>query len=550
VLFYYRRDFAGGLPINKRIQILITLLLITAVLPAFNVLPANADSPGSWTTMAPMPTARGGFGLAVVNGKIYAIGGTNGGAPLNTVEMYNPQTNQWTTETPMPTARSGFAIAVYYNKIYVIGGTVGNGFVGNTEVYDPVTNTWQTKTSMPTPRADLSANVVNDKIYLIGGKRYSSISPFYGETDINEVYNPLNNTWTTETPITTGVQDYASAVLNGKIYIMGGSRQSSSAESNIITNANQVYDPQTGNWSLAAKLLNIDTFGAAAATEGFMVPPRIYCVGGFSSDQFTGETHVYFPENNSWNTADPMPTPRAYLGLAVVNDFVYAIGGSDGKDWLTTNEQYKPAGYGTVAPKVQITSPENKTYTEVSLSFTVNRATEWTGYSLDNQANVTLKSETKLSGLSQGTHSIKIYANDSLGNMGVSNTVFFSMDTHAPDINIILPQNQSYGSTDIQLAFTINENATLAYSLDQQANVTIIENVTLPALSSGSHRLTIYATDDLGNSGSETVDFNIAPFPVIAVVAALATTTIILASGYLFFKRRKPSGKEEELKQK
>ncbi len=113
------------------------------------------------------------------------------------------------------------------------------------------------------------------------------------------------------------------------------------------------------------------------------------------------------------------------------------------------------------------------------------------GYSIDNQANetVNLKSEINLSGLSQGAHSIKIYANDSLGNMGVSNTVFFSIDTLAPDINIILPQNQSYGSTDIQLTFTVNENVTsLAYSLDEQEKVTIIGNVTLPALSSGSHR--------------------------------------------------------------
>ncbi len=274
MLFYNRRDFAGGLPINQRTQILIALLIITAVLPALHVFPATADSAGSWTTMTPMPTARGEFGLAVVNGKIYAIGGTNDDMPLSTVEVYNPQTNQWSSVTPMPTARSGFAIAVYYSKIYVIGGTVGNGFVGNNEVYDPVSNTWQTKASMPTPRADLSANVVNDKIYLIGGKRYSSVSPFYSETNINEVYNPVNDSWTTETPIPTGVQDYASAVLNGKIYIMGGSRQSHTTGSNIVTDANQVYDPQTGNWSLAAKLLNMNTFGAAAATEGFMVAPK------------------------------------------------------------------------------------------------------------------------------------------------------------------------------------------------------------------------------------------------------------------------------------
>ncbi len=180
---------------------------------------------------------------------------------------------------------------------------------------------------------------------------------------------------------------------------------------------------------------------------------------------------------------------------------------------LTVNEQYKPVGYGTVAPKVQITSPENKTYSQVSLAFTVNRGTQWMGYSLDNHANVTLTAETKLSGLSEGAHNVTIYANDSLGNMGSSNTVFFSVDTLPPNIEILLPQNQSYDATDIQLTFTLNENVSyLAYSLDGQENVKINGNVTLPALSNGSHRLTLYATDEVGNSAEKTVYFNIAAF--------------------------------------
>ena len=60
--------------------------------------------------MNSMPTARGGLGVAVANGKIFAIGGLNGGLPLNTNEQFDPNTNQWTSKAPLPTARSGFAI--------------------------------------------------------------------------------------------------------------------------------------------------------------------------------------------------------------------------------------------------------------------------------------------------------------------------------------------------------------------------------------------------------------------------------------------------------
>ena len=148
-----------------------------------------------------------------------------------------------------------------------------------------------------------------------------------------------------------------------------------------------------------------------------------------------------------------MPTARAYLGVAVVNDVLYAIGGFDGQNWLNTVEEYTPIGYGTAPPIIQITSPENETYNKVTLNFTVNRDTEWMGYSLDNQANVTVMGETELLNLSQGAHNIILYANDSFGNMGSSNRVFFSVDTIPPNIVIMIPQNQSYGSTDIQLTF-------------------------------------------------------------------------------------------------
>jgi len=113
-------------------------------------LPIVGAAENSWTTTKSMPTARGGFGVAVVNGKIYAIGGSNNATQLAVNEEYNPVTDTWTTKAPMPTARSGFAIAVYENRIYCIGGTTGDsvnvvsGFTGVTEVYDPETDTWQT----------------------------------------------------------------------------------------------------------------------------------------------------------------------------------------------------------------------------------------------------------------------------------------------------------------------------------------------------------------------------------------------------------------------
>ena len=140
----------------KYIQVLTVMLIAVTALATLQFYPIQAqiNSQSSWTTLSTMSTPRGGFGVAVVGGKIYAIGGLNDNAQaLSITESYNPQSNEWITMAPMPTPRSGFAVAVYQNKIYCIGGTLGNNaYIPNNEVFDPATNTWQTKSSMPTPR--------------------------------------------------------------------------------------------------------------------------------------------------------------------------------------------------------------------------------------------------------------------------------------------------------------------------------------------------------------------------------------------------------------
>ena len=524
------------------------LIIVTVAVPVFNLRAVKASDDQPWSQLSNMLTARGGLGTAVVNGKIYAIGGLNGDLPLNVNEQFDPVLNKWTTKAPMPTPRSGFAIAMYNNKIYVIGGSVGNAYVGNNEVYDPSTNSWETKTSMPTPRSEFSASVVNDKIYLIGGKRYSSINPYFNETAVNQVYDPENDTWTTVAALPEPVYGYASAVIDGKIHIIGGSKNPSSGDTTVFDNAHQVFDPQTGTWNLAANIPTPTTNGGAIATQNLMAPSSLYDIGGFFSNTYSGETQIYNPNNNSWTTGIPMPTHRAYLSVAIINDLIYAIGGFDGTNWLNTVEVYKPVGYGTIPPQIQILSPENKTYRDVNVSYNLNRNAQWIGYGIDKKANVTLKGNIDLQNLTQGSHTIIIYANDSSGNMGRSKTIFFSIDNIPPEIVIILPLNQTYGSSDIQFTFSLNEPAKeLAYSLDNNTLTPVIGNVSLPALTNGSHRLTIYATDEVGNSDSKTIYFSISTFPIIGVIAAIAVAIIISATGYLFYHRKKTGFQEEKV---
>lgn len=336
---------------------LILVLLAATFMSVAKPAPGAEIAENSWVTKAPMPTARGYLQVAVVNGKIYAIGGSG---PIGTNEEYDPATDTWTTKSPKPTLEQAYAIAVFQNKIFCIGGLpyyrIGGlpyGYQGVNEAYDPATDSWETKANMPTPRYGLMANVVNGKIYCMGGTRWLEYNQGADQLNTTEVYDPSSNTWTTKAPMPNPA-GYVSAVIDNKIYVIGP-RQT------------QVYDPDTDSWSTASPSpINITAGGAngiaaaAAATTGIMAPKRIYVYDESS-------LQVYDPQNDSWTFGTAPPTKRQYLGIANVNDTLYFIGGitddPSGLPWyvldLHTNEQYSPIGYGSL--------PEQEPFPTVSV---------------------------------------------------------------------------------------------------------------------------------------------------------------------------------------
>ncbi len=406
---------------------LVSALLNLVVAGALSVYAAE----DSWASKAPMQQARGCLGVAVVNGKIYAIGGVSSNGFCATNEEYDPTANTWAFKAPMPTPRSVFGIAVYQNKIYCIGGYT-NGFsaTGVNEVYDPVTDTWETKASMPTPSLNLQANVVNGKIYLIGGIPNGTL---------NQVYDPASDIWSTKASVPSAVSSYASAVVDNKIYV-------------ITSNLTQIYDVENDSWSRGAPAPLPAVLGTAGATTGVNAPKRVYVFGADANTLFWQVTtrnftaQSYDPETDNWTVCASMQTGRYSAGVAVVDELLYVIGGftiefptdrftlNPSYHFKAVNEQYTPFGYGTVLPIISVVSPENQTYnaTIVSLVFIVNKPVAWMRYSLDRQDNVTITGNTTIAGLSNGLHTITVYANDTCGNIGVSKTIQFIIDQPEP----------------------------------------------------------------------------------------------------------------------
>lgn len=68
---------------------------------------------------------------------------------------------------------------------------------------------------------------------------------------------------------------------------------------------------------------------------------RIYAIGGWSTkDHSTARVEKYDPYMDEWTEVQSMNTPRCALGVAVLGNFIYAIGGHDGFVNLKTVERY------------------------------------------------------------------------------------------------------------------------------------------------------------------------------------------------------------------
>jgi parallel beta-helix repeat protein len=111
----------------------------------------------------------------------------------------------------------------------------------------------------------------------------------------------------------------------------------------------------------------------------------------------------------------------------------YTVYDDGGSRWIYFS--YQQSDHGVLIrgrsppPTISIIAPENKTYTssDVPFAFTVNEETSKLVYSLDGQANVTITGNSTLSRVSNGTHTLVLYAQNSFGDTSASGIVYFTV---------------------------------------------------------------------------------------------------------------------------
>ena len=311
--------------------------LLTMVLFVLTVSDATGEK---WQIVSELPIQRRGFATAVVDGKIYLIGGTpfqnrRGPYGLPTVEVYDPKTNSWEQVADMPTPRASAETAVVNGTLYVCGGyngidnrLVNLKFLDVVEAYDPQNDTWTRKQGMSVPRKDFGTGVVAGKIYSIGGY----IHPLDKEPeapwriDLVEAYNPATDTWMKRAKMQRRRDGFGVGVVNNHIYAIGGRGWPQVGPGGPFLKVIEEYNPKINRWERKNEMPDL-----RLSFSTVVLDDMIYLIGGFiwqgRVPQYLATVDTYNPETEEWNSIPPMPTPILPFGAAVVNGNIYVFGG-------------------------------------------------------------------------------------------------------------------------------------------------------------------------------------------------------------------------------
>lgn len=323
----------------------------------FHLFTTTIASRQQWTALSPLPIPRQEHStVALNNNTIAVVGGVtpvgnstyqSGLQTTDLVQLYDITSNKWRTVSPIPYKVNHPNVAVVNGKIYILGGLVdapipSNPILdwiasGESHVYDPTTDSWQRLESMPpgTERGSAIVGVRGAMIYLAGGMTY--LLP--GEQDAISTVTAFNTTsakWQRlpahAANIPEGRQHGVSAVIGNTFYVVGGRWFEKTNVRDTVFTLN--LDSLESGWKTSKSRMPSARGGLAGAAVG----NRIYTFGGEANPNAENgvfkETEVFNTKKGGWEKLASMKVPRHGTSAVAVGGKVYVPGGGLQEDGL------------------------------------------------------------------------------------------------------------------------------------------------------------------------------------------------------------------------
>jgi len=365
---------------EKKMKKILSIVMVTLiVLSTFLILALHVKAQEIvWNTNpTPLPVPLIEHASVVYNGKIYVLGGSSiDGNRRNTVYfadiLPDRTVGTWMTTTPLPQAREDFEAVVWNGFVYVMGGSTTGGAYLDTVLHaqiqsDGTLADWMATTSLPTAVAGYASALWNGRIYvIIGGWPGWKGEVYYAEINPDSSLGDWNPTTSLPAPRRAPV----AAVRNDIIYVIGGQYPSTVYHSTVYY-ATVNSDGSIGAWS-ATESLPTKIQNARAV----LVDEDIYVIGG--DDGFTRLDTVFRPSINpdgtieSWTPVqDSLPEPITGHVCVVSEGIIYVLGGTGTDGYKDTI--YYSSPLAPVEPDFEISVfPDHRIVTRgQSVSYTV-----------------------------------------------------------------------------------------------------------------------------------------------------------------------------------
>ncbi len=208
----------------------------------------------SWSSTADMEHPREAPVARFLDGKLYVVNGWNlHGYPTPELGIYDPAADTWSEgpANPVP-AGGGSASAVVDGKLYVVGGCTNGDceYISSAvEVYDPATKSWSAAADYPHRVEFAACGGIAGKLYCAGGIGVLTSGSTTVSKTFNEgyVYDPATGKWSPIAPIPLahlGLWGASYSAAMGELIISGGIEGLET-----LSNAGYAYDPRSNSWS-------------------------------------------------------------------------------------------------------------------------------------------------------------------------------------------------------------------------------------------------------------------------------------------------------------
>jgi hypothetical protein len=271
-----------------------------------------------WEEKAPVSVARAVYdGAEFLNDKIYLIGGRNfdNGDNYDILERYSPDSDTWETINSMAVTRGGVAAATFANKLYAIGGrNSSNTYLSSVEIFDPLVGNWTTGPSLPNPIAYASSVNGDNILYIIGGASPSDSNQLL-KLDVD------SGQWVALEQMPTARHNLSTVWFNDRVWAIGGKKSGSK------TNVVESYDPLTNSWNTETPLLEARQNPPCWVYNGYL-----YVGGGIGTSSLSS-IEIYDPEIKQWANHGSFPENKYAADAVVLENIVYVIAGHNGSGY-------------------------------------------------------------------------------------------------------------------------------------------------------------------------------------------------------------------------